>query len=243
MSLLPPKRLASLAIVCASALALAACGTSSGNTSTSASASANPVKGGVLNMLGSGDVDYMDPNISYYSIGYLNLREWSRQLFTYPATPGQTTTAVPDLATQMPTTANGGISADGKTYTITIRQGAKWNSSPARQVTAADVVRGVQRTCNPQQPFGGTPDFASLIEGYQTFCNGFAKVPKTAAAIASYINNTPLPGVVAENPSDGRVPPDAPGDLLRGHADPARVLPGTRRGAQVPARQHRAGAA
>lgn len=201
MSLLPPKRLASLAIVCASALALAACGTSSGNTSTSAGASTNPVKGGVLNMLGSGDVDYMDPNISYYSIGYLNLREWSRQLFTYPATPGQTTTAVPDLATQMPTTANGGISADGKTYTITIRQGAKWNSSPARQVTAADVVRGVQRTCNPQQPFGGTPDFASLIEGYQTFCNGFAKVPKTAAAIASYINNTPLPGVVAENPS------------------------------------------
>ena len=170
MPLLPPKRLASLAIVCASALALAACGTSSGNTSgSSASASASPVKGGVLNMLGSGDVDYMDPNVSYYSIGYLNLRMWSRQLFTYPATPGQTTSAVPDLATQMPTTANGGISADGKTYTITIRQGAQWNSSPARQVTAADVVRGVKRTCNPQQPFGGTPDFASLIEGYQTF--------------------------------------------------------------------------
>lgn len=198
MPLLPPKRLASLAIVCASALALAACGTSSGNTSgSSASPSANPVKGGVLNMLGSGDVDYMDPNVSYYSIGYLNLRMWSRQLFTYPATPGQTTSAVPDLATQMPTTANGGISADGKTYTITIRQGAQWNSSPARQVTAADVVRGVKRTCNPQQPFGGTPDFASLIEGYQTFCNGFAKVPKTVSAIASYINNTPLPGVVA----------------------------------------------
>ena len=200
MPLLPPRRLASLAVVCASALALAACGTSSGNTSgSSPSASASPVKGGVLNMLGSGDVDYMDPNVSYYSIGYLNLREWSRQLFTYPATPGQTTTAVPDLATQMPTTANGGISADGKTYTITIRQGAQWNSSPARQVTAADVVRGVKRTCNPQQPFGGTPDFASLIEGYQTFCNGFAKVPKTVTAIANYINNTPLPGVVAQN--------------------------------------------
>lgn len=200
MPLLPPRRLASFAIVCASALALAACGNSSGNTSGSnPSASASPVKGGVLNLLGSGDVDYMDPNVSYYSIGYLNLREWSRQLFTYPATPGQTTTAVPDLATQMPTTANGGISADGKTYTITIRQGAQWNSSPARQVTAADVVRGVKRTCNPVQPFGGIPDFASLIQGYQTFCNGFAKVPKTVAAIATYINNTPLPGVVAQN--------------------------------------------
>jgi hypothetical protein len=28
-----------------------------------------PVKGGTLTMLGVGDVDYMDPNISYYAIG------------------------------------------------------------------------------------------------------------------------------------------------------------------------------
>ena len=41
--------------------------------------------GGTLNMLGAGDVDYMDPNVSYYSVGYLGLRLWSRQLFTYPA--------------------------------------------------------------------------------------------------------------------------------------------------------------
>ena len=70
-------------------------------------------------MLGAGDVDYMDPNISYYSIGYLSLRMWSRQLFTYPADPNRITTAVPDMATKMPTVANGGVSKDGKTYTIT----------------------------------------------------------------------------------------------------------------------------
>ena len=187
-----------MVLLSASALVLSACGsTASGGSSPTATAS--PVSGGTLNMLGSGDVDYMDPNISYYSIGYLNLRMWSRQLFTYPATPGQTTTAVPDLATAMPTTSNGGISADGKTYTITIRPGAMWNSTPKRQVTAADEVRGVKRTCNPQQPFGGIPDFADLIQGYQTFCNGFAKVAKTATAIAAYIEKTPLPGVVAQN--------------------------------------------
>src|SRR5687768_8273424 len=38
------------------------------------------VRGGTLNMLGSGDVDYMDPNVTYYSIGYLGTRMWSRQL-------------------------------------------------------------------------------------------------------------------------------------------------------------------
>jgi peptide/nickel transport system substrate-binding protein len=157
------------------------------------------VRGGTLNMLGAGDVDYMDPNLSYYSIGYLNLRMWSRQLFAYPAETGKTTTPVADLATDIPTTKNGGISADGKTYTIKIRPGAKWNTTPARQVTAADLVRGVKRTANPVQPFGGIPDFASLIVGYQSFASGFTKVAKTPAAIAAYINKTALPGVTAKD--------------------------------------------
>jgi len=200
--------LSMLAVV--SMLGLAACGSSGGGGGGGGGGGAGQsalnggtkgaVKGGTLNMLGQSDIDYMDPNISYYSIGYLGLREWSRQLFTYPATPGKTTTAVPDLATQMPTTSNGGVSADGKTYTITIRKGAKWDTSPARQVTAADVVRGVKRTCNPTQPFGGTPDFATLIVGYTKYCSGFSKVSTTnAKAQADYINKTPLPGVVAKN--------------------------------------------
>jgi peptide/nickel transport system substrate-binding protein len=182
------------------ALTLAACnttGTTSGGTSSSAGAA---VTGGTLNMLGAGDVDYMDPNISYYSVGYLNLRMWSRQLFTYPAQPGgKNTTPVADLATQIPTMDNGGVSADGKTFTIQIRSGAKWNTTPARQITAADMVLGVKRTANPVQPFGGIPDFASLIVGYQSFQAGFAKVAKTPAAIQAYIDKTPLPGVVAKD--------------------------------------------
>lgn len=191
-------RRAGLAGLCALALITAGC-SSGGNPSSPSSSAGTPVAGGTLNMLGAGDVDYMDPNVSYYSVGYLGLRLWSRQLFTFPAVSGKTTTAVPDLATEIPTTSNGGISKDGKTYTITIRQGAEWNTSPARQVTAADEVRGVKRTCNPVQPFGGTPDFATLIVGYQSFCNGFAKVAQNPSAIADYINNTSLPGVVAKN--------------------------------------------
>ena len=44
-------------------------------------------------------------------------------------------------------------------YTVTIRTGAMWNTSPPRQVTAADAVLGLKRSCNPVQPFGGLPDF------------------------------------------------------------------------------------
>ena len=128
-------------------------------------------------MLGAGDVDYMDPNVSYYSIGYLAHRLWSRQLFTYPALEGKTTTAVPDIAEEVPTADNGGISKDGLTVTVTMRPGVKWNTSPEREVTADDMVRGVKRTCNPVQPFGGLPDYMDLIEGFKQFCDGFAKVP------------------------------------------------------------------
>jgi len=194
------RRLAAVSLAAVASLALAACSSGGGSPAGSGSTAATPVTGGTLNMLGAGDVDYMDPNISYYSVGYLNLRMWSRQLFTYPADPGSDNTKpVADLATEIPTKDNGGISADGKTYTIHIRPGAQWNTTPARQVTAADMVLGVKRTANPVQPFGGIPDFANLIVGYKAFSDGFAKVEKTPAAIEAYINKTPLPGVVAKD--------------------------------------------
>jgi peptide/nickel transport system substrate-binding protein len=152
--------------------------------------SGSPKSGGTLYMLGQGDVDYMDYNISYYSIGQLAQRLYQRYLYDYPATPGKTTTTAPDLATAAPAVSNG-----GKTYTVTIRQGAMWDTSPARQVTAADALRGIERSCNPVQPFGGLPDFESLIVGYQSFCDGFAKAGQTTAAIKGYINSHSISGI------------------------------------------------
>jgi peptide/nickel transport system substrate-binding protein len=199
----PTRRSAAVAAMCVTGLAVAGCSTSSQTASggSSSTAAGQPVAGGTLNLLGSGDVDYMDPNVSYYSIGYLGLRMWSRQLFTYPAQDGQTTTAVPDIAQEIPTAANGGISADGKTYTVKLRQGVQWDTSPARQVTAQDVVRGVKRTCNPAQPFGGLPDYETLIAGMSKFCDGFAKVQPTAAAMKSYMDSNSISGVTAKDDS------------------------------------------
>lgn len=193
------RRLGALAGLCTVGLVATACSPASTSSSgSSSSAGGTPVTGGTLNMLGSGDVDYMDPNVSYYSTGYTALRLWSRQLFTYPAVDGKATTAVPDLAEAMPTAGNG-VSSDGKTYTITLRSGAKWSTSPARAVTAADFVRGVKRTCNPAQPFGGLPDYESLIAGFTEFCDGFAKVAPTAKAIAEYINTHDVSGLTAKD--------------------------------------------
>ncbi|HET7385762.1 MAG TPA: ABC transporter substrate-binding protein, partial [Nocardioidaceae bacterium] len=197
------RRITGVVAVCTLAMTAAACSGGGGGSTTpsgnNTQATGQPVRGGTLNMLGAGDVDFMDPNISYYSIGYLGLRMWSRQLFTYPADPNRTTTAVPDIATEIPTVSNGGVSKDGKTYTIHIRDGVKWNTNPARPVTAQDEVRGVMRTCNPIKPFGGIPDFATLIEGYQKFCDGFAKAGKTADALAKYMDSHSISGVQAKD--------------------------------------------
>ena len=155
-----------------------------------------PQRGGTLNMLGTGDVDYMDYNISYYSIGYLGQRMWVRGLYAYPAIPGQTTTPAPDLATGPPV-----ISDNGTTYVVTIRSGVMWDTTPPRPVTAADAVLGLKRACNPVQPFGGLPDFINLIQGYAAFCSGFSALAATGTptvdAIKAYIDSNNISGVTA----------------------------------------------
>ena len=201
-----------IAMATSAALVIAACGTadtSGGGAGGAGGAGSEQlarngtadgaVKGGTLNILGTSDVDYLDPNVTYYSTGYTVARLIHRQLFANPADPATKASAQPDLAEQIPTAQNGGISADGKTYTITIKQGAQWNSTPPRQVTAADEVVGVKRSCNPAQPFGGLPDYQNLIAGYVQFCDGFSKVGQDAAAIKKYIQDTPLSGVTAKD--------------------------------------------
>ena len=89
-----------------------------------------------------------------------------RQLYAFPADPGKTTTPEPDLATGLPV-----ISDNGLKQTVTLRSGVMWNTSPPRPVTAADVVRGIKRACNPSPVFfGGMADFEATIKGLSEFC-------------------------------------------------------------------------
>ena len=121
-----------------------------------------------------------------------NKRMWVRGLYAYPAVPGRVTIPAPDLAAGPPRVSNGGT-----TYRITIRSGARWDTSPFSPVTGADAVLGLKRSCNPAQPFGGLPDFLGLIKGMAAFCAGFAKVAKTVPAIRSYIDTHTISGVAA----------------------------------------------
>ncbi|MGI9184516.1 MAG: ABC transporter substrate-binding protein [Solirubrobacteraceae bacterium] len=71
----------------------------------------------------------------------------SRALFAYR--PNTANLIAPDLAAEMPTTANGGIADGGKTVTVHIRKGIYFSPPVNRQVTSFDVAFAMERGANP----------------------------------------------------------------------------------------------
>jgi len=57
---------------------------------------------------------------------------------------------VADIASPVPTVANGGISKDGKTYTFHLRHGIKFSPPVNREVTATDILTAMKRIANPK---------------------------------------------------------------------------------------------
>ena len=79
--------------------------------------SAGPVKGGTLKMLGTSDIFNLDTTSAYYTVSNILERSFTRQLLGYRNTPSflDPIKLTPDVATAVPTTANGGITDGGKT--------------------------------------------------------------------------------------------------------------------------------
>ena len=152
-----------------------------------------PQRGGTLNMVGISDVDYMDYDTAYYTTDIMvQQRLMERTLYNWAAVPGHNITPEPDLATGMPV-----ISDNGLKQTVTIRSGVMWNTSPPRPVTAADVVRGIKRACNPSPvAFGGMADFETTIQGLSAFCAGYPAASATSAAVMKkYIEGHNVSGI------------------------------------------------
>ncbi|WP_233525788.1 ABC transporter substrate-binding protein [Actinomadura spongiicola] len=167
-----------------------------------ASAAGRPRDGGMLRIVGSSDVEHLDPT-SAASVGAYGLvRTFARTLFgTRAANDLQETIPVrPDVAARIPTRENGDVSKDHRVYTVTLRDGVRWNTKPPRPVTAHDFVRGFERLCNPASPSAGKGYFISTLRGMDEFCRGFGTVnPRDAAAMAAYQRDHDIEGVRAEN--------------------------------------------
>jgi peptide/nickel transport system substrate-binding protein len=112
---------------------------------------ANPAeggkKGGKLTVLSSGDVDYLDPQKTYYTYAIGVMNAIHRGLYAY--LPGDTTKPVPDLAEGDPE-----ISEDGKTVTVKIKKGVMFSKPVSREVTSKDVKYGIERAFMAGVPNG-----------------------------------------------------------------------------------------
>jgi peptide/nickel transport system substrate-binding protein len=189
---------------------VAACSSSTttptGASSPTATGTAGaPVFGGTLRWVASGDVDHLDPMSAYYTATGILERAYTRQLITYPAsnTYQQAITLVPDIATEVPSMANGGLSSDGLTYTFHLRSGVMWNTTPPRAVVAGDFVRALKRFCNPVLGVGNPTYYTSTIAGMAAYCAEYGKLPSTstAAQLANFQNTHDISGVTAPNDS------------------------------------------
>ena len=81
-------------------------------------------------------VDSLDPQRSYDPGVWNLMRLYTRTLVTYSSEPGRTDELVPDLATDL-----GTPSEDGLSRTFTLREGVRFENG--RAITSRDVKYGI----------------------------------------------------------------------------------------------------
>ncbi len=143
-------------------------------------------RGGTLTVLSSGDFEHLDPGEAYFALDYIVSYATQRPLFSY--LPNTANTLSPDLATVIPTTANGGITDGGKTVTVHIRQGVYFSPPVNREVTSADVAYAIERGANPNV---GNAYFPSYF-------GAGAPAPLEGTQSSSY-KGGPIPGIQTPN--------------------------------------------
>lgn len=127
-------------------------------------------RGGTLRLVVSSDESnlseswFLDPQVSYRAEAFQFYRCClARTLLTSGGRPTNRGGAElrPDAAAKLPT-----VSADGLTWTFTLRRGLKY-APPLqdREITAGDFVRALQRTAK----LGGPPDTFAGVGGYNQY--------------------------------------------------------------------------
>jgi peptide/nickel transport system substrate-binding protein len=164
-------RRVALALAAAFALAIAGCGGDDSSDEQSAGQESAPAqqakKGGDLTVLYAGDVDKIDPGVTYYQYGFLVAYATQRPLYSFK--PDDAINPEPDLAEGAPE-----ISDDGKTVTVKIRPGVKFSPPVDREVTSKDVAYAIERGFTKQvaNPYSGA--YMSDLVGLKAFQDGKA---------------------------------------------------------------------
>jgi peptide/nickel transport system substrate-binding protein len=178
---------------------------------------AGPVAGGTLRIVAAFGPDHLDPVPANYTADFILERAYARQLLSYPAVPDRRLgspgwradiTPVPDVATVVPTIANGGITNGGRTYTLHIRRGVAWQTGAA--VTSADFLREFKAFCNPVPgAFVAHISYFETIVGMKSYCDAEAayfanpaRHPITAANVANFRDTHTISGIATPSPTE-----------------------------------------
>jgi len=140
----------------------------------SAPADAAPADQQVLRLRIAGEPKTIDPHLTNFSYETTLTKALFSGLFTYD----ESLKVIANVAAEMPTLENGGVSKDGKTYTIKIRKDAKW--SDGRALTATDFVYSMKRAMDPKLA-GPYTSFYFAIKGAKEYNTAFGTkdAPKT----------------------------------------------------------------
>jgi peptide/nickel transport system substrate-binding protein len=140
------------------AFGIAACGGSNKGSGTAS-------EGGDVNVSMTSFPDYIDPQLSYTLEGWEVLWNVYTPLLTYKHQAGDSgTQVVPGLAKGMPD-----ISADGKTYKLTLRPNMKY--SDGSPIKASDFTYGIKRLFKADS--GGSVFYEGIV-GAKDFADGKA---------------------------------------------------------------------
>ncbi|HYW54586.1 MAG TPA: peptide ABC transporter substrate-binding protein [Dongiaceae bacterium] len=129
----------------AAALALLAACAHANTTSPGAPGARHPwTRPGVLRLADVADPDSLNPLLSTMDLSY----DLSSLIFSYLVIADAHGTPVGDLATEVPSLANGGISRDGTRYTYHLRGGLRWHDGAP--FTSRDVAFSWRAVVSPR---------------------------------------------------------------------------------------------
>ena len=134
-----------------------------------AAATAAPAakRGGTVVVEMTTDVDYIDPQLSYYGETWKLEAVTACKLFNWQDKEGAAgAVATPEVSAGMPV-----ISKDGKTYTFTIKPGFRFSNG--KPVTAKSFADAINRFANPRMQSTGV-QFLDIVQGAQAVVDGKA---------------------------------------------------------------------
>ena len=141
--------LALVAAMLGAGLLVAAATAAPTKSGAASGASAHAKKGGTVVIELDSDIDYNDPQLTYYTPSWQLQYAAACKLFNWPDKEGAAGGALtPEVSAGQPV-----VSKDGKTYVFTIKSGFKFSNGQA--VTAQSFKSSWERLANPKMASQG----------------------------------------------------------------------------------------